>query len=336
MAQSAKRHGQREERLAIAGGGDTIGWMTGSEKLGRDERDSLLALLAWYREAGVTEVVDHAATNWLERGNQAPPSVADLISFADNLDAAQASAPRSDENQRQSTMEQRGSPKIAPQTSQSRIGERQAPTIAPSEAVEDARQVAAAASDLATLRTALERFDGCGLRTTAKNLCFFRGADQARVMVIGEAPGRDEDRTGRPFVGRAGQLLDRMLMAISLDESQVHITNVVYWRPPGNRTPTPHEVLICRPFLDRQIALVDPEIIVAVGGPAAKSLLDTQVGITKLRGKWAQFQSQDGTQISVMPTLHPAYLLRTPIAKRLAWRDLLAVKAALDASSNAA
>ncbi|MGI9523434.1 MAG: uracil-DNA glycosylase, partial [Hyphomicrobiaceae bacterium] len=256
------------ERLAIAGGDDTIGRMAESEKLGRSNRDSLLALIAWYREAGVTDVVDHPATDWLERGNQPPPSVSDLISFAENRDAVVPSTPP-DGNQIPSTLEQRRSPKVAPHASQSRVSERQAPTIAPSEAAEDARQIAAAATDLASLRSALERFDGCGLRATAKNLCFFRGSDQARVMVIGEAPGRDEDRTGRPFVGRAGQLLDRMLMAISLDESQVHITNVVYWRPPGNRTPTPHEVLICRPFLDRQIALVDPKIIVAVGGPAA-------------------------------------------------------------------
>lgn len=148
-------------------------------------------------------------------------------------------------------------------------------------------------------------------------------------MVIGEAPGRDEDIAGTPFVGRAGKLLDMMLAAIGLDETKVHITNVVYWRPPGNRTPTPTEVHVCRPFLERQIELVAPEIILTVGGPAAKALLDTETGIMKTRGNWRDI-TVGSHAVRVMPTLHPAYLLRTPAAKRLAWRDLLAVRAALD------
>jgi len=147
-------------------------------------------------------------------------------------------------------------------------------------------------------------------------------------MVIGEAPGRDEDRAGRPFVGRAGQMLDKMLAAIGLDEAQTHITNVVYWRPPGNRTPTPLEIQICRPFLERQVELVAPDIVVTLGGPASKAILETPSGIMKLRGKWCQIQIGD-RQMKIMPTLHPAYLLRTPAAKRLAWRDLVAIKAAL-------
>jgi DNA polymerase len=148
-------------------------------------------------------------------------------------------------------------------------------------------------------------------------------------MLIGEAPGRDEDLAGKPFVGRAGQLLDKMLAAIGLQEEDVHITNIVYWRPPGNRTPTPQEAQVCRPFLERQIELVAPKVIVLLGGAAAKQLLDVTEGIMRIRGK--QRTLVIGTHnIQAMATLHPAYLLRTPAAKRLAWRDLLAIKALLE------
>lgn len=147
-------------------------------------------------------------------------------------------------------------------------------------------------------------------------------------MIIGEAPGRDEDLEGRPFVGRAGQLLDRMLAAIDLDESSVHITNVVYWRPPGNRTPTPQETQICRPFLERQVELVKPEVVLLLGGAAAKTVLDTAEGIMRLRGKWRNI-TFGSAQVRALATLHPAYLLRTPAAKRLAWRDFLALKSVL-------
>jgi DNA polymerase len=148
-------------------------------------------------------------------------------------------------------------------------------------------------------------------------------------MIIGEAPGRDEDLEGRPFVGRAGQLLDRMLGAIGLSEQDVHITNVVYWRPPGNRVPTPEEVEICQPFVERQIGLVEPDMIMTLGGVAAKAMLGVTDGILRVRGKWRQLEVA-GRKLPVMPTLHPAYLLRTPAAKRQAWRDLVEVKLALD------
>ena len=147
-------------------------------------------------------------------------------------------------------------------------------------------------------------------------------------MLIGEAPGRDEDLQGRPFVGRAGQLLDKMLAAINLDEQQIYITNVVYWRPPGNRTPTPQEVLACAPFLARQIELVDPDILVFLGGAAAKQMLETSEGIMRLRGKWHN-RPFGGKERRAIATLHPAYLLRNPSAKRLVWRDLLEIEAAL-------
>ncbi|KAB2845640.1 MAG: uracil-DNA glycosylase, partial [Hyphomicrobiaceae bacterium] len=197
---------------------------------------------------------------------------------------------------------------------------------APDAAVMAARLKAAEATSLAELEAILRAFDGCGLKATAKNLCFYRGAERARLMLIGEAPGREEDIEGKPFVGRAGQLLDKMLAALSLTEADVHITNVVYWRPPGNRTPTPQETEVLRPFLARQIALVSPSVILCLGGAAAKQVLGVTEGIMRLRGKWLQYKEGEGAPVRTMATLHPAYLLRTPIAKRLAWRDLLMVR----------
>ena len=147
-------------------------------------------------------------------------------------------------------------------------------------------------------------------------------------MLIGEAPGREEDLEGKPFVGRAGQLLDKMLAAIGLGEADVHITNIVYWRPPGNRTPTPQEAQVCRPFLERQIELVQPELIVLLGGVATKHILDVAEGIMRVRGTWREIEIA-GRRVRALATLHPAYLLRTPAHKRLAWRDLLMIQAAL-------
>ncbi len=191
-----------------------------------------------------------------------------------------------------------------------------------------ARQAASKAQSLAELGQALAKFEGCGLKATAKNLCFYRGIPQTKLMLIGEAPGREEDLEGKPFVGRAGQLLDRMLAAIGHGEESVHITNIVYWRPPGNRTPSPQEAEACRPFLERQVELVAPDVVVLLGGAAAKQVLGLAEGIMRLRGRWQEvnFGSHSCRAIA---TLHPAYLLRTPAAKRLAWRDLLAIKAAL-------
>ncbi|MEC9368732.1 MAG: uracil-DNA glycosylase [Pseudomonadota bacterium] len=197
--------------------------------------------------------------------------------------------------------------------------------VAQDEAVLDARKRAASAASLGKLEELLRGFDGCALKATARSTCFKRGSDDARIMLIGEAPGRDEDIQGQPFVGRAGQLLDRMLASIGLDESRVYITNIVYWRPPGNRTPTTQEVEACKPFLMRQIELLDPTIIVLIGGPASQHLLDTTEGITRMRGKWREAQLGGKTR-PAMPTLHPAYLLRSPAAKRMAWQDLLTIE----------
>jgi DNA polymerase len=192
-----------------------------------------------------------------------------------------------------------------------------------------ARELARNAATLDELRAALASFDGCNLKSTAKSLVFADGNPQADLMLVGEAPGRDEDIQGLPFVGRSGQLLDRMLAAIGLDRSSAYIANVIPWRPPGNRTPTPHETEICRPFIERQIELVNPKVLVNLGGPSAKTLLNTTEGILRLRGNWRVHTTASGTAIPAMPTLHPAYLLRTPAHKRLAWRDLVEVKVKL-------
>ena len=258
------------------------------------------AYLQWHAAMGVDLGVGDVPHNWFERSAQPSPAVARRV--------PQATA-------------QQGAPK-APSTIPAA---RPKSTAAPDEAVLEAREQAKNATSLDALHASLAAFDGCGLKATAKNLCFYRGAAQARLMIIGEAPGRDEDLSGTPFVGPAGQLLDKMLAAIDMDDTGAHITNIVYWRPPGNRNPTPQEALVCRPFLDRQIELVAPEIIMILGRPAVNNLLDNKDSIMKVRGKWKTF-TVNGREVPVMPTLHPAYLLRTPLAKRMAWFDLQAVR----------
>lgn len=192
-----------------------------------------------------------------------------------------------------------------------------------------ARELARSAGSLEELRAILADFDGCNLRLTAKQLVFADGNPQAPVMFVGEAPGRDEDLEGLPFVGRSGQLLDRMLAAIGLDRRAAYIANVIPWRPPGNRTPTPHETEICRPFIERQIELAGPKVLVTLGGPSAKVILGVQEGIMRLRGSWREHRTASGIVVPTMPTLHPAYLLRNPAHKKFAWRDFLEIKARL-------
>ncbi|WP_432284489.1 uracil-DNA glycosylase family protein [Aminobacter sp. BA135] len=192
-----------------------------------------------------------------------------------------------------------------------------------------ARELASKAATLDELKQIMEGFEGCNLKATAKSMVFADGNPEADLMLVGEAPGRDEDLEGLPFVGRSGQLLDRILAAIGLDRTSAYIANVIPWRPPGNRTPTPHETEICRPFVERQIALSRPKVLVTLGGPSAKLLVGSQDGILRLRGSWKSHVTADGTVIPVMPTLHPAYLLRNPAHKKLAWRDFLEVKAKL-------
>lgn len=197
-----------------------------------------------------------------------------------------------------------------------------------------ARELSEKAGSLDELKAAMEGFEGCNLRLTAKNLVFADGNPKAKIMLVGEAPGRDEDIQGLPFVGKSGQLLDRMLAAIGLNRETVYISNVIPWRPPGNRTPTPAEVEICRPFIERHMELVAPDLLVMVGGSSAKMMLQTTEGILKLRGRWQNLVI-GGREVDAIATLHPAYLLRQPAQKRLAWHDLLTIREKLDQSGKA-
>jgi DNA polymerase len=190
---------------------------------------------------------------------------------------------------------------------------------------------AVSADNLAELRDALAAFEGCPLKHTATNLVFGDGTSEARVMFIGEAPGAEEDRQGVPFVGASGRLLDRMLAAIGLARGDVYITNILFWRPPGNRSPTPAEVAACLPFVERHIELVNPDILVFVGGSAAKTLLGRKEGIMRLRGQWFDYATPRMVRPApALATFHPAYLLRSPGQKREAWRDMLAIRERLD------
>src|SRR3954464_11390699 len=199
-----------------------------------------------------------------------------------------------------------------------------AEAIAPEAAIQSAREAARTAPTLEALRALLETFDGCALKHTATRLVFAGGNPQARIRFVGEGPGRDEDIEGLPFVGRSGKLLDRMIAAIGLDRSKAYIANVIPWRPPGNRTPTPQETQICLPFIQRQIELVNPDLLVTLGNPSTQTLLSTREGIMRTRGRWFDYET-GGRTIRALPTFHPAYLLRSPSYKRLAWQDLRAI-----------
>jgi uracil-DNA glycosylase family 4 len=217
-------------------------------------------------------------------------------------------------------------------------GQRVAPPGAlaesPAEAAQSARLLAAGAPTIEALGGLVANFDLCPLKRTATNTVFIDGNPAAPVLIIGEAPGADEDRIGRPFVGRAGQLLDRMLAAIDFDRTTVQITNVIYWRPPGNRKPTSAEIAACLPFVMRHIALARPRVLVLAGGTAATALLPTSDGITRLRGRWCELTVPGlDAPVPTLPMFHPAFLLRSPERKREAWRDLLALRARFDAAA---
>jgi DNA polymerase len=204
--------------------------------------------------------------------------------------------------------------------------------ISPEAHIETARQLSTSAADMMALKAAIEGFDGCPLKELCDRTVVFDGVIGAPVMVIGEGPGEQEDMTGRPFVGKAGQLLDKMLSAIGLDrKTNAFITNVNYWRPPDNRNPEPEELAVCRPFVERMVDLNQPKLILAMGGVAAKSLLETRTGIMRLRGHEAVFTTPAGTSVPLIPMFHPAYLLRRPQDKSRSWRDLLLAKARLEA-----
>jgi DNA polymerase len=287
-----------------------------TESAGRDA----LSALTWLVEAGADEAVldvpvDRFATKPhppLEGGSKA---------------GSRASAkPASGRGPFEQTPDP--SPKSAAQISTVPQGEgRKAPTsAAPTDNIGRAMEIAAGCSTLEDLKSALEYFDGCALKKTAKHTVFADGTPSHRIMFIGEAPGAEEDRQGKPFVGRAGQLLDKMLSAIGLNRHKnVYITNVLNWRPPGNRDPSPEEAAICLPFLRRHIELVAPEVIVLLGATAMRHVLGRTDGIMRLRGQWLEYFAA-GKMVPVMPTLHPAYLLRQPAHKKLAWRDLQAIE----------
>jgi uracil-DNA glycosylase len=192
--------------------------------------------------------------------------------------------------------------------------------------IEDARALAQRCNSVQDLEAAVRTFEGCALKRTAKNTVFADGVVGAPLMIVGEAPGGDEDRLGKPFVGVSGQLMDRMFDAIGMSrERDLYITNILFWRPPGNRTPTLAEQAICMAFTRRHIELAQPKVLVLAGGTAAKSVLDTTEGIMRLRGKWTTLALEDGSSVPTLPTFHPAYLLRTPASKRQSWSDLLSL-----------
>jgi len=203
------------------------------------------------------------------------------------------------------------------------------PLMSPKTAYKSAETSACTAQTLADLRIALQIFEGCSLKYTATNLVFGDGNPKARVMLIGEAPGADEDRQGLPFVGQSGQLLDKMFATIGLTRQNFYITNIIPWRPPGNRQPTPSEAEACLPFVRRHIDLVSPDFLILVGGTATKTLLGGREGIVRLRGTWKDYTSESGKKMKVMSIFHPAYLLRSPGQKREAWLDLIKIKHSL-------
>lgn len=275
-------------------------------------RFDLRELLAFYADAGVDEPLSD------EPVDRFGPVAARVVT-RDASSAGPDSSPKIAQRQ--------NAPKAAPPAvAASRAAPPQNMAVPDQAQAALARELAGNARTLDQLRDAMAGFEGCNLRFTAKNLVFADGNPEAELMLVGEAPGRDEDIQGLPFVGRSGQLLDRMLAAIGRDRDTAYIANVIPWRPPGNRTPTPHETEICRPFIERQIELVNPKVLVNLGGPSAKTLLNTTEGILRLRGNWREHVTASGVAIPAMPTLHPAYLLRTPAHKRLAWRDFLEVK----------
>lgn len=262
-----------------------------------------VALLGWLAEIGCDEAIGDAPFDWTSKPPPAPRA---------QPQPAAAPRPAADAPSWRHNV----APAAPPPPDSEPLGAGEAGALA--------RSQAGQAATLAELEAAVRAFDGCPLRRSAMNTVFADGNPAARVMLVGEAPGEDEDRQGLPFVGVSGKLLDLMLKSIGLDRSAVYITNVLPWRPPGNRNPTPAEVAACMPFLERHIALVKPAVLVPLGGAAAKTLLNRSEGVTRLRGRWLEYQpSAGGPAIPALPMLHPAYLLRNPAAKREAWRDML-------------
>lgn len=268
-------------------------------------RENLAALLQWYVEHGLDETIGEEA---IDRFALPPPVAAAPPSAAAGVPAPAAKA---------------SSPIRAPAPP---IAARAPVPLESPQLTEDARAIARGCATIADLEAAVRAFEGCALKRTAKNTVFADGVPGAPVMIVGEAPGADEDRLGKPFVGVSGQLLDRMFEAIGMSRARdLYITNILFWRPPGNRTPTLAEQSICLAFTRRHIELARPKLLVLAGGTAAKAVLDTTEGIMRLRGKWTTLRLDDGTEVPTIPTFHPAFLLRTPASKRQSWLDLLAI-----------
>ena len=268
-------------------------------------RPEILTTLTWLMEAGADEAIAEEPVNRFRTPSPAAAQRAAPVAQADNSSPALRAVP----------------PPAAPKVAHA------AEAVSLSTPAGAARALAAGCATLDELRQALISFDGCGdLKRSAKNTVFADGNPQHGIMLIGEAPGRDEDELGLPFVGRAGKLLDRMLQAIGLDRGKVYITNVLNWRPPQNREPSPEEAAACLPFLHRHIALAQPRLIVLLGAVSVRHVLGSTEGIMRTRGRWEVYQSPQLNQaVPVMPTLHPAFLLRQPAAKHLAWRDFLMI-----------
>lgn len=277
------------------------------------DTDEMLSMLRWYTANGVDLAISETPQNRFAEVSKAPAGT--------NVPSAPAIA-------KQNPAANPVHPAAAPAaSSQSGAGN---PSQVTDNDIDGAREIAAACQTMEQLRDAYAAFDGCALKMRATQLVFADGNPEADIMLIGEAPGENEDLQGKPFVGRAGHLLDKMLGAIGLDRDKVFIVNSTPWRPPGNRKPTPIELAACRPFLDRQVQLAAPKLILALGAIATENLFDQKVAIARVRGTWKKVDF-GSDPLPVLATLHPAYLLRQPKQKRGAWQDLLALKHAIDA-----
>jgi uracil-DNA glycosylase family 4 len=290
-------------RWRVKAGCDITGFMSVDRPLNDAE---LAAALDWYRAVGVDLAVGEEPVDRFAASAAAPRRA-----------AAQVSAPAAAPIQMPALKPVAAAPAAAAIVA--------ALPADPSET----RALAAAAPTLEALRAAMDAYEGCTLKKRATQLCFADGNPEAEIMLVGEGPGEQEDLVGKPFVGRAGQLLDRMLSAIGLDRSKVYIANMVPWRPPGNRDPSPEEMALCAPFLIRQVELVAPKFLVTLGNVPTKALFQSTAGITRMRGQWQDLEV-GSHRVRALATLHPAYLLRTPASKALAWRDMLSLRAALD------
>ncbi len=286
------------------------------------ERPEIIDLLKFHIEADCADVLDDMPVNHFAETEPASPEHATPEHATPETKGPAAHAGL-----------QEGAAPLIPPVTPAVVTAQVNPAAPQNSAAADSATLAKTATTLDELAAALESFEGCGLKKTAKSTVFSDGVSSARIMLVGEAPGRDEDRTGKPFVGRSGQLLDDMMATIGLSRAgNLYIANVIPWRPPGNRAPSVDELETCKPFIMRQIELVTPEIIVLVGGTSAKTLLNTETGITRLRGKWQTLEIS-GRDIPALPFFHPAYVLRRPETKIDVWADLCALKQKLDAGS---